>query len=216
MAHLQISESLYERISRLREELLEVPGDVQLIIEKTRAYMITEGCVINLEPASVVAPQEKDVLLPYALDMVAAPEEVHDLTETVSSHDTGGLLVIATDPANPNGQRLNAYRKLGEYIQISQESRTATSIKRELQEHSHQNGSRIYQIAQRTRTLASEVGMLRPKSLQLVTPDWLCKLPKQEYERMTKMCGEMHLQLMNDLWGMGLGSQELPLEGGNV
>jgi hypothetical protein len=58
--------------------------------------------------------------------------------------------------------------------------------------------------------------MLRPKDLQLVTPDWIYKLPKQEYERLLKMCGEMRFQLMNDLWGMSVGSQELPLEGGNV
>jgi len=50
----------------------------------------------------------------------------------------------------------------------------------------------------------------------LVTPDWIYKLPKQEYERLLKMSGGMHLQLMNELWGMNIGSQELPLEGGNV
>ncbi|RHZ85551.1 hypothetical protein Glove_64g104 [Diversispora epigaea] len=29
------------------------------------------------------------------------------------------------------------------------------------------------------------------------------------------MCGEMHLQLISVYWGMSVGSQELPLEGGN-
>jgi hypothetical protein len=195
-----------------------MPRGTQLIIDDTGAYLITEGCAINLgEPVSnEVISQENDLLLPYALDAVTAPEELHDLTEVIFDHDVAGLLSVAIDPVNLNGQRVNAYRKLGEYICASQESRTATTIKRELQEHSHQNGSRTYQIAQRIRSLAQGVGMLRPKNLQLITPDWIYKLPKQEYERLLEMCGEMHLQLMNNLWNVELGSQELPLEGGNV
>ena len=218
MAHLQISESFYERINKLREELLGISKTAQLILDDTGAYLVTEGHTISLgEPANnEVMPQEYDMLLPYALDVVATPEEVHDLTEAMFDHDVAGLLSVATDSDNENGQRVNAYRKLGDYICASQENRTATSIKQELQGHSHQNGPRTYQIAQRIRSLAQEVGMLRPKNLQLVTPDWIYKLPKQEYERLLKMCGEMHLQLMNDIWCMSVGSQELPLEGGNV
>jgi hypothetical protein len=161
-------------------------------------------------------PQENDMLLPYVLEAVTTPEEVRDLTEAVFDHDVAGLLSVATDPDNPNGQRVNAYRRLGEYIGTSQENRSATAIKQELQGYSHQNGARTYQIAQRVRSLAQEVGMLRPRNLQLITPDWIYKLPRQEYERLLKMSGEMHLQMMNELWGMNIGSQELPLEGGNV
>jgi hypothetical protein len=218
MNHLQISESFCERVNKLREELVEISRDAQLVIDNTGVYLIAEGYAINLgETANDVAtPQESDVLLPYVLEAVTAPEELHDLTEVMFDHDVAGLLSVATNPANPNGQRVNAYRRLGEYICASQENRTAAMIKRELQEHSHQNGPRIYQIAQRIRSLAQEVGMMRPKDLQLITPDWICKLPKQEYERLLKMCSEMHSQLMNDLWSMSVGSQELPLEGGNV
>jgi hypothetical protein len=218
MNHLQISESFCERVNKLREELVEISRDAQLIIDDTGVYLITEGCAIDLRGTAndVTISQENDILLPCVLEAVTAPEELHDLTEVMFDHDVTGLLSVATDPANSNGQRINAYRKLGEYICISQENRTATAIKRELQEHSHQNGPRIYQIAQRIRSLAQEVGMLRPKDLHLITPDWICKLPKQEYERLLKMCGEMHSQLMNDLWGMSVGSQELPFEGGNV
>jgi hypothetical protein len=218
MAHLQISESFYERVNRLREELLEISSGAQLILDNTGAYLVTESYAINLgEPtSSEVMPQENDLLLPYVLDAITTPEEVRDLTEDVFDCDVAGLLSVATDPDNQNGQRVNAYRRLGEYICVSQETRSATAIKQELQEYSHQNGPRIYQIAQRIRSLAQEVGMMRPKDLQLITPDWIYKLPKQEYERLLKMCGEMHLQMMSDLWGMDIGSQELPLEGGNV
>ena len=218
MAHLQISESFYERVNRLREELLEISSGAQLILDNTGAYLVTEGYAINLgEPTnSEVMPQENDLLLPYVLDVVTTPEEVRDLTEAVFDYDVAGLLSVATDPDNQNGQRVNAYRKLGEYICTSQENRSATAIKQELQGYSHQNGARTYQIAQRIRSLTQEVRMLRPKNLQLVTPDWIYKLLKQEYERLLKMCGEMHLQLMNDLWGMNIRSRELPLEGGNV
>ncbi|RHZ70503.1 hypothetical protein Glove_271g25 [Diversispora epigaea] len=176
---------------------------------------LTARYAINLggPTSDEVVQQENDMLLPYVLDTITAPEEVHDLTEAVFDHNIAGLLSVATDPDNPNGQRVNAYRRLGEYVSTFQEIRTATSIKHELQGYSHQNGSRTYQIAQRLRSLAQA---LRPKNLQLVTPDWIYKLPKQEYERLLKMCGEMHLQLMSDLWGMSVGSQELPLEGGNV
>ena len=218
MAHLQISESFYERVNRLREELLEISSGAQLVLDNTGAYLVTEGYAINLgEPAnSEVTPQENDMLLPYVLEVVTTSEEVRDLTEAMFDHDVAGLLSVAMDPDNLNGQRVNAYRRLGEYIGTSQENRSATAIKQELQGYSHQNGARTYQIAQRVRSLAQEVGMLRPRNLKLVTPDWIYKLPKQEYERLLKMSGEMHLQLMNDLWGMNIGSQELPLEGGNV
>ncbi|RHZ71619.1 hypothetical protein Glove_256g153 [Diversispora epigaea] len=246
MTHLQISESFCERVNRLREELLELSRGAQLILDDTGAYLVTEGYAIDLggPTGDEVVQQENDMLLPYVLDTITAPEEVHDLTEAVFDHDIAGLLSVATDPDNPNGQRVNAYRRLGEYISTFQEIptdpdnpngqrvnayrrlgeyistfqeiRTATSIKHELQGYSHQNGSRTYQIAQRLRSLAQAVGMLRPKNLQLVTPDWIYKLPKQEYERLLKMCGKMHLQLMSDLWGMSVGSQELPLEGGNL
>jgi hypothetical protein len=218
MNHLQISESFCERVNKLREELVEISRDAQLVIDDTGVYLIAEGCAINLRGTvnDVAISQENDVLPPYVLEAVTAPEELHDLTEVMYDHDVAGLLSVATNPANLNGQRVNAYRRLGEYICVSLENRTATEIKRELQEYSHQNGPRIYQIAQRIRSLAQEVGMIRPKDLQLITPDWICKLPKQEYERLLKMCGEMHWQLMNDLWGMSVGSQELPFEGGNV
>jgi hypothetical protein len=218
MTHLQISESFYERVNRLREELLEISSGAQLVLDNTGAYLVTEGYAINLGESvnSEVMPQENDMLLPYVLEVVTTSEEVRDLTEAMFDHDVAGLLSIATDPDNSNGQRVNAYRRLGEYICTSQESRSATAIKQELQGYSHQNGARTYQIAQRVRSLAQEVGMLRPRNLQLVTPDWIYKLPKQEYERLLKMSGGMHLQLMNELWGMNIGSQELPLEGGNV
>jgi len=218
MTHLQISESFCERVNRLREELLELSRGAQLILDNTGAYLVTEGYAINLggPTSDEVVQQENDMLLSYVLDTITAPEEVRDLTEAVFDHDIAGLLSVATDPDNPNGQRVNAYRRLGEYISAFQETRTATSIKHELQGYSHQNGSRTYQIAQRIRSLTLAVGMLRPKNLQLVTPDWIYKLPKQEYERLLKMCGEMHLQLMSELWSMSVGSQELPLEGGNV
>lgn len=218
MTHLQISESFCERVNRLREELLEISSGAQLVLDNTGAYLVTEGYAINLGESvnSEVMPQENDMLLPYVLEVVTTSEEVRDLTEAMFDHDVAGLLSIATDPDNSNGQRVNAYRRLGEYICTSQESRSATAIKQELQGYSHQNGARTYQIAQRVRSLAQEVGMLRPRNLQLVTPDWIYKLPKQEYERLLKMSGGMHLQLMNELWGMNIGSQELPLEGGNV
>ncbi|RHZ77204.1 hypothetical protein Glove_184g160 [Diversispora epigaea] len=121
MIHLQISESFCERVNRLREELLELLRGAQLILDDTGAYLVTEGYAINLEgPTSdEVMQQENDMLLPYVLDTITAPEEVHDLMEAVFDHDIAGLLSVATNPDNPNGQRVNAYRRLGEYISTS-------------------------------------------------------------------------------------------------
>ncbi|CAG8648453.1 10346_t:CDS:1, partial [Diversispora eburnea] len=186
MFNLQIPEGFQERVNRLRKELCEISREAQLIIDNTGAYLVVEGCGIDLvgPESSEGTPQENDTLLPYALDVMTAPEETHDLTEAILDHDMAGLLSVATDPANSSGQRVNAYRKLGDYIRISQEGRTAVSIKRELQGHSHQNGPRTYQIAQRIRSLTQAVGMSQPRNLRLVTPDWIYKLPKQEHERL--------------------------------
>ena len=105
MAHLQISESFCKRINRLREELLEISSGAQLILDNTGAYLVTESYAINLgEPTNnEVMPQENNMLLPYVLDVVTTPEEVHDLTEAVFDHDIAGLLSVATDPDNLNG-----------------------------------------------------------------------------------------------------------------
>src|SRR3954466_12466007 len=99
MTHLQISESFYERVNRLREELLEMSTGAQLILDNTGAYLITEGYAINLgEPANNEAiSQESDILLPYVLDVVTTPEEVYDLKEAMCDHDIAGLLSVATD-----------------------------------------------------------------------------------------------------------------------
>jgi len=76
--------------------------------------------------------QEDDFLLPYVMNVVNAVKEEYDLTEAIPSHDTIGLLAIVTNPDNSSGQRMNAYRKLGEYIYDAQQELTATTLKQEL------------------------------------------------------------------------------------
>src|SRR6185436_3192678 len=97
MTHLQISESFCEQVNRLREELLELSRGAQLILDNTGAYLVTEGYAINLggPTSDEVVQQENDMLLPYVLDTITAPEEVRDLTEAVFDHDIAGLLSVA-------------------------------------------------------------------------------------------------------------------------
>ncbi|CAG8590688.1 10095_t:CDS:1, partial [Diversispora eburnea] len=84
-----------------------------------------------------VVQQENDMLLPYVLDVIAVPEEIHDFTEAVFDYDIAELLSVAKDPDNFNGQQVNTYRRLREYVSISQKIHMAMLIKYELQGYSH-------------------------------------------------------------------------------
>src|SRR6185436_2857374 len=161
-------------------------------------------------------PASDDTLLPYVMDIMTVPEEGYDLTKDMTDFDIPGLLFIAINSKNSNGQWVNAYRRLGEYIHAAQAERTTTSIEQELRGYSHQNGPRIRTIALRARGLAQGIGMLRPKDLRSVTPDWLYRLPKQEYERLVQMCKNANPRVTQNYWNNEIGSQELPFEGGNV
>jgi len=111
---------------------------------------------------------------------------------------------------------MNAYKKLGDYVKDALLRSNVTALKRELHERSHQNGLRIYQIATRVQLLFREIGTPYARSFRNVTPDWIFKLPKSEFERFLQLCKTMGAQLIEDLLEMDVGSQELPFEGGNV
>ncbi|RHZ64839.1 hypothetical protein Glove_320g7 [Diversispora epigaea] len=99
--------SYKQRINRLREELLEMTNSIQLVLDNTGVYLITEGYAINLggPMSNEVMQRENNMLLPYALNTIIAPEETHDLTEAVFDYDIAGLFSIATNSDNPNGQQ---------------------------------------------------------------------------------------------------------------
>ncbi|CAG8612971.1 3196_t:CDS:2, partial [Diversispora eburnea] len=109
MNHLQFPEGFLERVIRLRRELNEIFREAQLMIDGTGAYLMVEGCEINLvegckinlvEPSNNEgAPQENNVLPPYTLDVIAALAEMHDLTGAMLDHNVAGLLSVAMDLA---------------------------------------------------------------------------------------------------------------------
>jgi hypothetical protein len=205
---MQVPENLRRKIRHIREELMALAGNAQVIMDSTGAYAIFGDEMMNLmEDAS------DDMLSPYIMDVTTAPEEEYDLTKDTPDFDVPGLLSVAVNSANPNGQRVNAYRRLGEYIHVAQMKRTTTSIEQELREHSRQSGPRLRTIALRAKGLAQGTEMLRPKDLRKVTPDWLYRLSKQEYERLVQTCEEANLQRIRN---NEVRSQELPFEGGNV
>lgn len=214
MNTIPISDNLRKRIHELRGELQQILGEAQVIMDSTGAYLVTESTVIEIDRPvnNEINTQYNDTLTAYAMDIFTALEE-YDQTIDL---DLDGLLRIATDIYGTNGQRMSAYRRLGDYLQEAQLKCTVTTLKRELHERSHQNGARIYQIATRVRSLFQEIGTPYARSFRNVTPDWIYKLPKSEFERFLQLCKTMGAQLMEDLLEMGAGSQELPIEGGNV
>ncbi|CAG8791834.1 6657_t:CDS:2, partial [Dentiscutata erythropus] len=208
---VHVPESLRRKIRQIREELMVLARDAQLIIDSTGAYVILGDNVTNL-----MKSVSDDTLFPYVMDVMTAPEEGYDSTKDMSDSDITGLLSIAINPTNSNGQRVNAYRRLGDYIHAAQMERTTTSIEQELRTYSHQNGSRIRTIALKAKGLAQGAEMLRPKDLYSVTPDWLYRLLRQEYERLVQICGKTNSRTTLNYSNNDVGSQELPFEGGNV
>ena len=124
----------------------------------------------------------------YVIDAITTFEEGHDLTEAILDQDVEGLATIAVSPASGNGQRINTYRQLGNYIQDVQTRQTATAVKQELQKRSQQNGFRMYQISLRVWTLFQEIGVPYTRNFCRITSDWTYKLPKSEFERFLQLC----------------------------
>lgn len=214
MNNISIPNGLRRKVHELRREFSQISGEIQIIIDNTGAYLVTENTVIEIDQPTnnEIIPQCNDTLMNYAMDIFTALEE----PDQAIDHDLNGLLRIVTDVRGTNGQRMNAYKKLGDYLQDAQIESTVTALKRELHERSHQNGARIYQIATRVQSLFQEIGTPYARSFRNVTPDWIYKLPKCEFERFLQLCKTMGAQLIEDLLEMDVGSQELPLEGGNV
>ncbi|RHZ85997.1 hypothetical protein Glove_57g29 [Diversispora epigaea] len=162
----------------------------QVIIDNTGAYLVTESTVIEIDqPANnEITMQYDNTLTMYAVDIFTALEE----QDRVINHDLDELLRIAMDIHETNGQRMNAYKKLGDYLQDVQLGIT------------------------RIRSLFQVIGMPYVRNFQNVMPDWIYKLPKSEFERFLQLCKTIGTQLMEDLLKIGAGSQELSFEGGNV
>ncbi|CAG8601736.1 7_t:CDS:2 [Diversispora eburnea] len=91
---MQVTEGFYKRINQICRELLSISREAQVVLNKTGIYLIAEGKTVNLVELAIK----------------------YDLTEAVLSHDATGLLSIATNLNNSSGQRMNAYRKLEEYV----------------------------------------------------------------------------------------------------
>ena len=214
MNTIPISNNLRRRVHELRKELQQILGEAQVIIDNTGVYFVTENTVTEIDQPTnnEIDTQYNDTLTVYAMDIFTALEE-HDQTIDL---DLDGLLRIVTDVHGTNGQRMSAYKRLGDYLQDAQVGCTVTALKRELHDRSHQNVARIYQIATRVRSLFQEIGMPYARSFRNVTPDWIYKLPKSEFERFLQLCKTMGAQLIEDLLEIDVGSQELPIEGGNV
>jgi hypothetical protein len=214
MNNILISNGLRKKVHELRREFSQTLGEAQIIIDNTGAYLVTENAITEIDQPTnnKIITQYNDTLMIYATDIFTALEE----PDQAIDHDLDGLLRIVTDVHGTNGQRMNAYKKLGDYLQDALLRSNVTTLKRELHERSHQNGARIYQIAIRVQTLFREIGTPYARSFRNVTPDWIYKLPKSEFERFLQLCKTMDAQLIEDLLEMDAGSQELPFEGGNV
>ena len=214
MNTIPISNNLRRRVHELRRELQQILGEAQVIIDNTGAYLVTESTVTEIDQPvnNEIDTQYNDTLMIYAMNIFTALEE-HDQTTNL---DVDSLLRIATDIHGTNGQRMSAYKRLGDYLQDAHSKCTVTTLKRELHERSHQNGARIYQIATRVRSLFQEIGTPYARSFRNVMPDWIYKLPKSEFERFLQLCKTMGAQLIEDLLEIDARSQELPIEGGNV
>ena len=214
MQTIPISNNLRRKVHELRREFQQVLGEARVIIDNTGVYLVTENSVTEIDqPTNIeIDTQCNDTLMIYAMDIFTALEEQNQAIDL----DLDGLLRTVMNIHGVNGQRMSAYKRLGDYLQDAQSTYTVTVLKKELHDRSHQNGARIYQIATRVRSLFQEIGTPYARSFRNVTPDWIYKLPKSEFDRFLQLCNTMGAQIMEDLFESGVGSQELPIEGGNV
>ena len=156
MNTISIPNNLRKRVHELRRELQQILGEAQVIIDNTGAYLVTGDAVTEIDQPTnnEIITQYNDTLTTYTMDIFTALEEPDQTIDL----DLDGLLRIVTDMHSTNGQRMNAYKRIGDYLQDAQLQYTVTALKRELHERSHQNGARIYQIATRVRSIFQEIG----------------------------------------------------------
>src|SRR6185436_3922396 len=98
---MQFPEDFRRKIRQIREELMVLAGDAQLVVDHTGAYAILGDSVTNL-----IEPVSNDTLFSYVMDVMTFPEEGYDLTKDMSDFDISGLLSIAINSTNSNGQRV--------------------------------------------------------------------------------------------------------------
>ncbi|CAG8662953.1 9900_t:CDS:1, partial [Diversispora eburnea] len=72
---------------QIRDELMALAGDVQLVVDNTGAYAILGDSATNL-----MESVSDDTLLPYVMNVMTASEEGYDLTKDMSDSDISGLL----------------------------------------------------------------------------------------------------------------------------
>ncbi|RHZ88309.1 hypothetical protein Glove_23g266 [Diversispora epigaea] len=172
---------------------------------------------------SEIVMQYDDTLTMYAVDIFTALEEQDQ--------------VIVTDIHGTNGQRMNAYKKLGDYLQDTQLESTVTVLKRELHERFHQNGAQIYQIATSgnflylleigvgSQELPFEEGNICGEKLGDYLQDTQLEstvtvLKRELHERFHQNGAQIYQIATSGnflyLLEIGVGSQELPFEEGNI
>ena len=114
MNNILISNGLRRRVHELRREFSQTLGEVQIIIDNTGAYLVTENAVTEIDQPTnnEIIMQYNDTLMIFVTDIFTALEE----PDQTIDHDLDGLLRIATDIHGTNGQRINAYKKIGDYV----------------------------------------------------------------------------------------------------
>ena len=115
MQTISISNNLRRKVHELRREFQQVLGEARVIIDNTGVYLVTENSVTKIDQPvhNEIDTQCNDTLMIYAMDIFTALEEQDQAIDL----DLDGLLRIATNTHEENGQRMNAYKRLGDYLQ---------------------------------------------------------------------------------------------------
>jgi len=110
MQTIPISHNLRRKVHELRREFQQVLGEARVIIDNTGVYLVTENSVTEIDqPTNIeIDTQCNDTLMIYAMDIFTALEEQDQAIDL----DLDGLLRIATNTHEENGQRMNAYKDL--------------------------------------------------------------------------------------------------------
>jgi len=125
-----ISNGLRRKIYELRAEFQQILGEAQIIIDNTGAYLVTENSVTEIDQPTddLLVTQYDDALMLYAIDIFTALEQCDQYNEL----DLDGLLRTVTDISGTNGQRMNAYKKLGDYLQDALLRSNVTALKKRI------------------------------------------------------------------------------------
>ncbi|RHZ51241.1 hypothetical protein Glove_481g65 [Diversispora epigaea] len=179
-------------LQNLQQKLIELYQNFPGEISKVNVQLKPDGYLIRTPEQTISVSTEnikKKDFNPYLLDLFNADLDFD--FGLYAETDLKKLLEYSDNINNPNGKRLLAYSLLETRINQLQLNITKKELQVQLTKNSTQNVIRLRTISKRAYRLLKEVDEFPIRLAEKVTPRWLFRLTKKEFEEFIQKCSHM-------------------------